>query len=421
MIFLYIDPGTGSALFSVLIGAAATLYFLGRALLIKLKVLFLRDARKSTANPIVIYSEGVQYWNLFKPVLEALEEEKAEALFLTSARNDPVFNESYHYIKREFIGEGNRAYSRLNMMQADVCLMTTPGLDVYQLKRSRLVKRYIHLLHGFSDAAMYRLFGIDYYDAVLLTGDYQKDGIRTLEELRNTTKKELVAVGCTYLDDAAKRLGILSRSRESAGKLNRTADDAGFTVLVSPSWGPSSLLTRFGEHLLDPLASSPWNIIVRPHPQTRRLEESLVSRLEERYRGKSNIRWDYERDNLHSLSQADIMISDFSSIIFDYVFLFDKPVIYVRTGMDLRPYDADDLGDDAIDKLWQFRTLQKIGRDLKESDLDNIEALVKSVSDSAELRNARKAAREEAWFHPGQSGKLTARYLLETCKKQDLP
>ncbi len=38
--FLYIDPGTGSMLFSILIGAAATLFFLGKAAWIKLKVLF---------------------------------------------------------------------------------------------------------------------------------------------------------------------------------------------------------------------------------------------------------------------------------------------------------------------------------------------------------------------------------------------
>ena len=31
---LYIDPGTGSALFSILIGAAATFYFLVRVLII---------------------------------------------------------------------------------------------------------------------------------------------------------------------------------------------------------------------------------------------------------------------------------------------------------------------------------------------------------------------------------------------------
>ena len=37
---LYIDPGTGSMLFSILIGATATLYFLARAAVLKLKFLF---------------------------------------------------------------------------------------------------------------------------------------------------------------------------------------------------------------------------------------------------------------------------------------------------------------------------------------------------------------------------------------------
>jgi hypothetical protein len=37
---LYIDPGTGSALFSIFIGAAATLYFLVHAIVIKIKTGF---------------------------------------------------------------------------------------------------------------------------------------------------------------------------------------------------------------------------------------------------------------------------------------------------------------------------------------------------------------------------------------------
>jgi hypothetical protein len=37
---LYIDPGTGSMLFSILIGAAATLFFLAKALWLKLKLIF---------------------------------------------------------------------------------------------------------------------------------------------------------------------------------------------------------------------------------------------------------------------------------------------------------------------------------------------------------------------------------------------
>jgi hypothetical protein len=77
---LYIDPGTGSMLFSILIGAAATLYFIARAVIIKAKVLFAggrvavnTSAHAAVSHPYVIYSEGRQYWNVFKPVLDEFE------------------------------------------------------------------------------------------------------------------------------------------------------------------------------------------------------------------------------------------------------------------------------------------------------------------------------------------------------------
>lgn len=48
MIFLplYIDPGTGSMLFSILVGAVATLYFLSKTAVIKIKMIFFRKKRK---------------------------------------------------------------------------------------------------------------------------------------------------------------------------------------------------------------------------------------------------------------------------------------------------------------------------------------------------------------------------------------
>ena len=63
---LYIDPGTGSMLFSILIGAAATLFFLGKAAWIKLKLLFsakkngVDTAKDSNFKKYVIYNEGLQ-------------------------------------------------------------------------------------------------------------------------------------------------------------------------------------------------------------------------------------------------------------------------------------------------------------------------------------------------------------------------
>ncbi|MCI6545727.1 MAG: CDP-glycerol glycerophosphotransferase family protein [Spirochaetia bacterium] len=405
---LYIDPGTGSMLFSILIGAAATLFFVAKAAWIKLKILL--SGKKDGSGVVdasyktyVIYNEGNQYWNVFKPVADEFEKRKIPLMYYTSSKTDPIFDQKYEFVTSEYIGEGNTAFAKLNMLSAGFVLMTTPGLQVYQLKRSKSVKHYSHVLHMPNDATTYRLFGLDYFDSVLLTGDYQKDDIRTLEKNRGINSKDLVTVGCSYLDVLSEKINSIPAEENHV-----------FTVLVSPSWGEVGVLKRFGERLLDPLAATGWKIIVRPHPQSKKSEADMLKRLEERYKDYANVEWDYNRDNIYSMKKADIMISDFSGIVFDYTFLCNKPVMYVNTDMDLRPYDAYDLNK----QLWQFSVLEKMGIKLEEKDFANIKEVIQNASDSPELAEQRKIAKETAWMNIGKAGEKIADYMISTVEKQ---
>lgn len=407
---LYIDPGTGSMLFSILIGATATLFFLVRALLLKVKFFFTGKKDGSTQldssyRPYVIYNEGNQYWNTFKPVVEEFEKRKVPLSYLTSSKNDPVFEGKYEFVKPEYIGEGNAAFAKLNLLSAGIVLMTTPGLQVYQLKRSKSVKHYSHVLHMPNDATTYRLFGLDFFDSVLLTGDYQAEDLRYLEEKRGINKKELVTAGCTYLDVYKEEIAKIPEEENHQ-----------FTVLVSPSWGNVGILKKYGEKLLDPLSKTGWRIIVRPHPQSKKSEKDMLDRLIERYKDNKNIVWDYERQNIFSLKKADIMISDFSGIIFDYTFLCNKPVMYVNAGMDLRPYDAYDVENK---ELWQFAELKKFGTELKEEQFENIKEVIQSLSDSTELEKARLEAKRSAWMYEGEAGKNIADFMIKTVQNQN--
>ncbi|AEE15750.1 CDP-glycerol glycerophosphotransferase family protein [Treponema brennaborense] len=410
MIFLplYIDPGTGSMLFSILIGAAATLFFLAKAAVIKVKLFFsgkkngsLQDI--SVCDPYVIYCEGIQYWNVFKPVVDEFEKRAIPLVYYTSAKNDPVFERQYQFIRAEFIDEGNAAFARLNLLSAGIVVMTTPGLQVYQLKRSKNVKHYAHVLHMTNDATTYRLFGLDYFDSVLLTGDYQKDDLCALERQRGLPPKQLVTVGCSYLDVLADKMQSVPDEAEHR-----------FTVLVSPSWGAAGLLKRFGEKLLDPLVATGWTILVRPHPQSKKSEADTLSRLEERYKAVPNIEWDYNRDNIYAMKRADIMISDFSGIIFDYTFLCDKPVIYANADIDLRPYDAYDLKK----SMWQFTVLEKMGIKLEEKDFPQIKDVIQNAADSPALAAERQLAKRTAWMHEGEAGCRIADFMIKTVSEK---
>ncbi|MBR0494628.1 MAG: CDP-glycerol glycerophosphotransferase family protein [Treponema sp.] len=402
---LYIDPGTGSMLFSILIGAAATLFFLAKALWLKLKLVFAGKKgvqEDKSYKKYVVYCEDKRYFTVFLPVAEEFERRGIELTYYTGTEDDPIYEKNFSFVKPECIGTGNVAYAKLNMLSAGIVLMTTPGLQVYQLKRSKNVKHYSHIFHSCTDSTMYRLFGLDYFDSVLMTGDYQADDIRLLEKQRELPAKELVTVGCTYLDVLKEKMAAIPAEENHE-----------FTVLVSPSWGKSALLGLYGEKLLDPLVKSGMKIIVRPHPQSRISEKDMLDRLHERYKDAKNLSWDNERDNIYSLKKADIMISDFSGIVYDYTFLCDKPVMYANAEMDLLPYDIYDTGHEP----WAVTTLQKIGIPIKEEDFSNIAEVIKNASDSPELAKLRAHYKAEAWQHIGEAGKLTADYMISTMEK----
>ena len=407
--FLYIDPGTGSMLFSIFIGAAATLFFIGKAALIKLKLLFSAkkngvSASDSNYKKYVIYNEDNRYWNLFKPVCDEFEKRQIEVTYYTSSKNDLCFEQDYKYIKPEFIGEGNLAFVKLNMLSAGFVLMTTPGLNVYQMKRSKNVKHYSHLIHMTTDTTMYRLFGTDYFDSVLISGDYHREEIRYLEQHRNIKEKQIITVGCPYLDVLKEKIANIKEEQHS------------FTVLVSPTWGASGLLAKYGERLLDPLIATGWNIIVRPHPQSKKSEKDMLDRLTQKYKDTSNLVWDYELDNIYSLKKADIMISDFSGIIFDYAFLYNKPVIYVNSELDMLPYDAYDLPDHGKD-IWLNRALKEIGIELKEEFFANIKEVIEKATQSKELEAQRQKAKNEAWMNEGHAGEAIVNFMVQEVSK----
>ena len=110
------------------------------------------------------------------------------------------------------------------------------------------------------------------------------------------------------------------------------------------------------------------------------------------------------------MKKADMMISDFSGIIFDYTFLCDKPVMYVSADMDLMPYDAYDLNNQY--KNW-FDALEYMYKQIDEKDFDNIKEVIQNASDSPELAAQRKIAKETAWMHIGEAGKRIADYMIQ--------
>ena len=205
----YIDPGTGSMLFAILIGIIGAVTYMLKSWILKLRFVLSGGKKVDTGAkkiPLVIFSDDKRYWSVFRPVCRELDKKGIDTVYMTASPDDPALENDFPHIHAQFIEEGNKAFAKLNFLNASVVLATTPGLDVYQWKRSKQVDYYVHLPHAASDISGYRMFGIDYYDAILLSGQYQVEQVRALEKLRALPAKEIVKVGIPYMDDMLARL-----------------------------------------------------------------------------------------------------------------------------------------------------------------------------------------------------------------------
>ena len=444
---LYIDPGTGGMLFTILIGLMGGVIYFFSSLFVKLKYSVGGGKKQDTKKvPLVFFCDHKRYWNTYEPILDELERRGVKALFLTMSEDDPFFKKEYQYISGEFIGSGNKAFSKLNLLNAGVVFSTTPGLDVLQWKRSRKADYYIHIPHACSDITIYHMFGIDYFDAILLSGEYQIEQVRELERLRNLPAKELELVGVPYMDMMRERLecaeNLASNSAVSAelsdsismndstasedliveenndieGKpVEKTATDTKQrTILVAPSWGESGLLSKYGEKLLDELLKTGYRIIVRPHPQSFTAEKELMDRLMKQYEN-TGLEWNRDNDNFNVLRSADLMISDFSGVIFDYSLVFDKPFLYAESKMDKAPYDCA-----WIEKeLWVYDVLPRIGTKLCEEDFGRIKEVIDECITNPKGAEAREQARRETWVHIGESSVRVADFIEKKLHELD--
>lgn len=402
--FAYLDPGSGSMLVAGLAGLVTTLlfflkglYYKGRGIVFGVLGKTAQDDR--ARHQLVFYSEGRQYWNTFKPILDELVGRGERSVYLTSDEEDPGLHHSSELVSAKCIGRGTKAYIYLTALEADVCAMTTPGLDVLHIRRSKGVQHYAHLIHAPTDVGIYKRYSFDYYDSIFVNGDHQGKSLRKLEELRGTSPKLLVKTGCLYYDEMWRQVKDLD--------VTPVAGDS-ITVLVAPTWGVNGLLKKYGVRVLIPLLEKRWNIVVRPHPQSYISEGEMLESLQTELKPYPNLQWDNHNDGTRSMAQADVMVSDLSGIVFDFAFLFEKPVVTLK-------FDLNKLGTEAAElpwDPWELTVLDTVGRRIAETELDALPSIIEQEFGTNDRRQMIRRLRDQSVVNFACAARQVADELL---------
>ena len=395
----YLDPGTGSMLLSVFVGLISGVYFVIRKLPSTLRSLFFRLTGKTDAlkhNTLTFYAESAAYWTTFRPILVALEKLGVQSSYLTSDEKDPVFASGLKCVHPRFIGKSNTAYTALGFLQTKVFVLTTPGIDVLQIRRSPGVGRYVHVVHAVGDIHTYKLFSFDYYDAVYCAGPGQVKSLRALESLRGTRPKDLTQLGCPYVD------GLVERARKAA------PPEEG-TVIVALTCGRNGFLTRTVAMIPTMLAQAGFRVILRPHPQSFVSEPELMEKLAQELAPFDNIEWDRQPDGFASLARAQLMVSDISGVIFDFAFVFLRPVVSVGAGPLKDGFEAWEIPHEA----WEMSALDTLGKRILPGEENSVVDAVRSLLASEDrAREKILSLREQNVVNFGEAGMPIAKALV---------
>jgi len=367
-----------------------------------------RDLRRFSASPpehrkIVFYSEGTGYWRYFRGVVrELLAASPLTISYVTSDAADPLLETTEPRLATYYIGRGSAMAAFFQSVEARVVVMTMPDLETFHIKRSRTVGHYVYLHHSIVSTHMvYRKAAFDHFDSILCVGPHHVEETREWEAAFGLPHKQLVPHGYGLLDD------MLASSLPVPAKRERK------TILVAPSWGNEGLLESYGVPLCRSLLDTGHRVVVRPHPRSVQFAPRLIPDLHWALGQSPDFVVDSDREGWNSLVEADVMISDWSGVAFEYAFGLLRPVVFVDTPRKVNNPDYERIRAGPF----EVQARERIGRIVAPGRWDELgEAVSLALSDGAEKRDERRRQRDHSIFNVGMSASAATGHLLQLAR-----
>lgn len=403
-VYAYLDPGSGSAIIGVITATIGSLWYSIKSIYYRLTGkkrinAFIANEHGNENESLVLFSEGKAYWGTFRPLVEALIRQKIPFRYRTLDLYDPALMIESPYMNSKRLSNTAIGLTELSKIKASVMVATTPNIGTknYPLKRSPNVRNLVHVFHHVGDISTYKKYSLDQYDTVILAGEFQTKSIRDIENTRSLKPKVLKPLGLPYLDALYQELPCAKHN-----------DDEIITVLVGSSWGAKGCLKRYGTDFIHNLLTAGFAVIVRPHPQSYKTEPEFIEQCKKELSEHVLVTWDDEISPNGAMNKSQLLISDTSSLRFDYAFLYEKPIITLEISKgDLNGFEADDL-----DVLWNDSAGAKIGKTVNSQSIKDLPEIVSQVVKNYSASDIT-AFRDETVINFGNSATEIAIYLSE--------
>lgn len=358
---------------------------------------------------LVFYSEGSGYYKYFQNLIEALLRDSNEVIhYVTSDPNDAVFQKNEPRIRPYYVDEA-RLISLMMKLDTDIVVMTTPDLDKYHIKRSKVRTNieYIYIDHGCTSLNLtYRTGALDAFSTIFVVSRAQAIEVRAMEKLRHTRKKRIVEVGYGLIDN------MIAAYEASEKHTNEKP-----TILIAPSWQYDNIMDSCLDDLIGALYGKGWRIVVRPHPQYVRRFPMQLQQIIERHRDKMGDDFTIETDFSSNVTvyTADLLITDWSSIAYEFSFATNKPTLFVNTQMKVVNPDYRKIPFEPFDLTGRSR----IGRSIEKDEAKEAGRVAAELLDGGAAWNEQiDRLKHEYFYNLGHSGEAGARYILHRLERR---
>ena len=353
---------------------------------------------------LVFYSESSGFYRYFKSILDwLLANSNVIVHYVTNDPHDVVFDvaKTQPRLRPYYIGPV-RIIPLLMKMDADMVVMATPDLGTYQLKRSYVRKdvEYVYLDHAPASVQMtYRKGAFDNFDTIFANGQYQIDEHRATERVYGLKEKKMVPTGYVLLDE----LFANYHPRERTG--GKTL------ILVAPSHQPGNIFDAHLDELVPLLRGEGREIHLRPHPQYTRRFPAKMQAIADKYRNERDIVVEMDFSANTSIYDADILITDWSGIAYEYAFTTKRPVIFINTPMKVVNPEWEKIG--ITPTNIPFRDLAGVSVDTYK--LSRVPSVIDDILAHPDtFRDRLEKMLSDYFFNPGHSGEVAGRYILES-------
>ena len=358
---------------------------------------------------LVFYSEGGGYFKYFKSVVEWLiEHSNLTVHYVTNDPKDAIFTHpatAAGRIRAYYVGP-MKIIPLMMKMDADMVVMTTPDLNTYHIKRSYVRKdvEYVYLDHGPTSVHMcYRKGAFDHFDTIMANGPFQVAEHRATERVYGLKEKKMVESGYPILDTL-----LATGATELA-----SAHGGARRVMIANSHQKDNIFDTCLDGLVGELLAldATTVIVVRPHPQYVRRSPAKMDAIRARWAGERRVVIEDDFSKPSTMDAADVLVTDWSGIAYEYAFKTKRPVLFVNTPMKVINPEWEKIGITPTDI--SFR--DEVGVSVA---MDDMKGAAKAVADMFAHPDAFAAKIESLlaaqFFNPGRAGAAAGGYILDS-------